>query len=309
MRPKNPVVGIVCSDLHLSLRPPLARTSEPDWLEAMARPLRQLIKLKEEFHVPILCAGDIFDHWWSMPQLVNWLIAKVPYRPLFYAIPGQHDLPYHSTEEIQRSSYWTLVTAGVIEHVVSPYQLGPLLVTGFPFGMEAHTCHREKGMIHVALIHRYVWMGDHSYPGAPPEQNVKQVMKEYSGFDVLAVGDNHRGFTITSKGTTVFNCGTFMRRKSDEIHYHPQVGLIRQDGYVEPCVLDTSEDVIETTSGSEQGDVRSFSEVDRLLGELGALRGAVPDFVEVVGRVLDKKKVSKAVRTIVMEAIEDAKRQ
>ena len=40
MKKKSPqVLAILCSDLHLQMKPPVARSAEPDWFAAMRRPL------------------------------------------------------------------------------------------------------------------------------------------------------------------------------------------------------------------------------------------------------------------------------
>lgn len=52
-------LALLIADVHLSWRPPIARSAEPDWPEAMARILRQVADLAAEHRCPILCAGDV----------------------------------------------------------------------------------------------------------------------------------------------------------------------------------------------------------------------------------------------------------
>src|SRR4030042_1550393 len=91
------VIALFCSDLHLSLTPPVFRSNEPDWLTAQQRPLDELRALQSKHQCPIFCAGDLFDKWYGGPkehacELVNWAIKHMPY---MHCIPGQHDLPEH----------------------------------------------------------------------------------------------------------------------------------------------------------------------------------------------------------------------
>jgi len=127
------VIAILCSDIHLCHTPPVARSAEPDWYVAMERQLDELRAVAEQHGAPIVCAGDIFDRWNSPPELINFAIQS---SPKMHSIPGQHDLPHHRYEDMQRSAYWTLVAAGVltdlgtVPKVVSNW----LAVHPFPWG-------------------------------------------------------------------------------------------------------------------------------------------------------------------------------
>ncbi len=132
---KTRTIAIAVADLHLSLNPPLARAAEPNWLDAMSRPLKELRELAEKLNVPILCSGDVLDRWNSSAELINFAIEHLPW---MHAIPGQHDLPLHSLVDIHKSAYWTLVKAGNIWHINGKQQdvagfLGT--VSAFPWGV------------------------------------------------------------------------------------------------------------------------------------------------------------------------------
>jgi hypothetical protein len=94
----------------------------------------------------------------------------------------------------------------------------------------------------IALIHSYVWQGRHKYPGAPASSNIHNLREKLQGFDVAVFGDNHDRFDAKIGDCRVSNCGCLIRRKSDEKHYKPAVGLLYEDGKVGRHFLDTSED-------------------------------------------------------------------
>jgi hypothetical protein len=131
-------VAVVVSDLHLTLKPPVGRSEEKDWLGVQANYLTQLGNLAlvgSMLPIPILIAGDIFDRWNAPAELINFVIAHMP--KYTWAIPGQHDLPHHNYDEITKSAYWTLVEAGCIYNI-PPHQPvnthTSLRVHGFPWG-------------------------------------------------------------------------------------------------------------------------------------------------------------------------------
>ena len=299
------VVAILCSDLHLSHTAPLARSSEPDWYEAMGRPLAELRGLQKQHGCPVICAGDVFDRWNSPPELINFAIKHVP---KMYAIPGQHDLPHHRLEDIKRSAYWTLVEAGVIReippHRFTVINQDELVLCGFPWGIDVakrtqKLSNREP--LYVAVIHQYVWKLGSSYLDAPKGAHLSRFEKQLEGYDVAVFGDNHKGFMAGTPNCTVFNCGTFMRRKADEINYKPQVGLLHADGTVEPYHLDTSRDkieVIEKTTANDELDITAFLE------ELNGLGGDSLDFETAIKRYVEKHGVTKPVREVIQQALE-----
>ena len=61
------VIAILCSDVHLSDKPPVARSTEPNWMKAQEHVLVQVNDLAKTYSCPVVCAGDIFDKWDSSP--------------------------------------------------------------------------------------------------------------------------------------------------------------------------------------------------------------------------------------------------
>ena len=298
-------IAICCSDLHLTLSPPLARSDELNWLKAQARPLRQLKALADQLGVEILCAGDVFDRWNSPPELINWAIDHLP---SMYAIPGQHDLPTHVYSLLNKSAYWTLAMGGpgrlsdlgAKESCI----VGNMSVEAFPWGVDLTPPKvRDSKRLKVALVHEYVWTVGATYPGAPKESRVGQSLKNIEGWDVIIYGDNHKGFLTRYKNTTVFNCGTLQRRKSDEIAYKPQVGILYSDGSIEPHLLDVSSDIIKETS--PMLDRTEDMELGEFLQELTKLQDAHLDFEEAMNRLLRERKPGPLVQTLIKHAMSE----
>ena len=94
-----------------------------------------------------------------------------------------------------------------------------------------------------------------------------------------------------------------MRRKSDEIDYKPQVGLLYSDGTVEPHYLDISKDKHLTI---EQGkDLIEQSTIDfrRFAKEMASLGDTELDFKEMWKQYCQINKVSKVIDNIVWDAM------
>lgn len=305
--PKPNPVAILCGDIHLSSKPPAFRSNEVDWFASMRRGLDQMRHLSAELDVPILCAGDIFDNPRGPVDVVNFALDHIP--PRMYAIPGQHDLPFHRYDALHEGAFGTLVKCKKI-NLVDPdvsLDLPGMVVFGFPWNATLKPAPKSKRydgeLLRIALVHKYVWLNARfCFPGASITSKWSTVSNSLQGYDLCVFGDNHKGFYSQKAG--VFNCGTFFRRKSDELEYTPRMGVLYSDGVVESAFLDTSEDVYSKDAEEEmscfsdpisQEFLRGFNQ----LGDDERL-----DFGEVLEQMLteEREDVSTATLRILYEA-------
>ena len=306
----NEVIAIACGDIHLQHTPPACRAVEPDWYAAMARPLKELADLAGKYNVPILCAGDVFDRWYgsrASQELVNWAIDHLP---VMWAIPGQHDLPQHRYEDINKSAYMTLEKAKILEYLLpgeSIYINKKIVLTGFPWEIPIAKnkdiiTPKKTNIVDIALAHEYNWIPEHSYPTANPESLVTKKRKNLLQFDVVIFGDNHKGFCTKVGKTTVFNCGTLMRRTIDEINYKPRVGLIYADGSVVPHYLDISQDKLDVLKINNTNENNTM-DISDFMFELKGLPQDLIDFHEAIKRYLQSNKTDESSKAILLEAM------
>lgn len=299
MKPKP--IAVCCGDLHLSLLKPACRADD-DWLSVQAGYLDQLKDIADD--LPILCAGDIFDRWNTPPELVNFALHNLPNG--MFSIPGQHDLPNHQTEQMHRSGYGVLEKAKHIRDVVDYVGMITFDLFGFGWGekITPHTVefyYEGDPPVNIALIHRYVWTLNHKYPDAPKDANVAALKDDLVGYDLAITGDNHHFFMAQAGKCTVFNCGTFLRRKTDEIPLEPSVGMIYSDGSIERIKLDTSKDKFhqeEKARISPGIDMKSFIDGLEKLGEHGL------NFREEVENFLRKEEIEPDTKQIILSALD-----
>lgn len=273
--------------------------------------LSQVCALQIELDVQtVICAGDIFDDGWRPhkcpPELINFAIRHLPN---MYAVPGQHDLPHHNYSDIKRSGYWTLVEAGTIidlppKEVIRT--LNGIYLHGFPWGSEITPLEPDRGSkdLHVAVIHSYVWLGGHSFPGVKEEQSVDGHYPRIRGYDAAVFGDNHKGFLQSGDlvNPNVLNCGTLMRRRSDEETYEPKVGVLYSDGTIRRRALNTDSEVfnkvVDPVGVKELGlDVDDFVQFLKDIGD------KVLDFNFAVRHYCEKQGVGDAVKKIITKAM------
>lgn len=296
--PKCHPIAVAFSDLHLSLKRPACR-DDKDWMETQASYLKQVKDVADG--LPILCSGDVFDRWNPPPELINFALKHLSDDMI--CVPGQHDLPLHRIDLMHRSGYGVLVEAGKIKDISSGHVhvSDTFKVHGFGWEEPLKPVAEERSFLQMALIHRYCWTTNHSYPGAPEENHALAFKKQLKGYDVALFGDNHEGFMIeTPKDLVIFNCGGFIRRKSDEIDYKPQVGIIYSDGSVMPHFLDTSIDQFQPDVEKRQEvpvNLKAFLDTLENLGEQAL------DFREAVMQHLSE--VDEKTGQIILKSMEE----
>lgn len=318
MNEPTPIL-IGLSDVHFSLKPPVARSAEKEWLDAQDRPWREVRKLQRQHgNIPVVIAGDIVNKFHCEPELISFMLGVLPDR--VYACYGNHDLPFHNPAELKRSAYFTLMKAGKIVNLEpgKPIEISeglpvPVRLRGFPYGSELtplQTGNQSGALcIDVAIVHRYCWAkgrGDH--PHAKEEDRAKNIRQALAGFDVALIGDNHTPFKINketeTEEPTLVNCGAFIRRSHNERTIEPSCWLVMSDGTVQRHRLDCSEDKWLDPKDMMPPDNNNAMPIDfeAFANELANMRDAGEAFTEEVKRVADKYEASKSIRERIARA-------
>jgi hypothetical protein len=294
---------VLGSDLHLSDKPPACREREHDWYAVQSRVMGEVADLCASHKAPFVFAGDLFDKFDVSSQLITLAMLRLPYE--VYAVPGQHDLPHHRYDGLDKSAFGVLVAAGRVNLLEPgvPEGLRDLVLHGFPWGFEPKPCpprHELDGRLHVAVCHHYVWTKSCSHPEARDDDRLGVMRRKVEGYDASLFGDNHKGF-LDGK---VLNGGALQRRVSDQLNYRPSVGLLHADGSIALHFLDVTRDVFDPTV-KETKAAGPAVDARRFLSELKAL-GCELDFKDAVRRRLEGDGVAGAIADAVWECVNNA---
>jgi hypothetical protein len=217
---------------------------------------------------------------------------------------------HHNYEDIDKTAYQTLVEAGVLQTIPikgtsEDYPSSKIALYGFPYGSDLTAKVNKSNKLRIAVVHAYVWQQGCEHPNVSPDQHVDVYAEKLRGFDVVIMGDNHHPFEKAyEEGLIIFNCGGFMRTRTDERTHRPRIGLIHEDSYITSHYLDTSADVfteIPEELVTALGGGAGFDEFVETLTELG---GHAFDFKQTCLRYLDAHKVNPAVREVIIRCME-----
>lgn len=282
-------LAILCSDLHLRETTPRAR-AESDWYEVMEVQLRAIGTASLRLGVPIICAGDVFDKWNPSAELVNFAIKNLP---KMFAIPGQHDLRYHSYEERHRGAYGALCAAGnLIDlpanefHAISfgDKHKPHLWVWAMPWGEYdlPKPSPKSKNDFKLGVLHQYRWSNANNKHAMAEDSS--KLESCFPGLDALLIGDNHIPWELPG----ILNHGGFIPQNADQKDYQPHYGVLYADGHIERKPYNTTAPqwVEEWIPDAPQ------AVADGLIHELRSLENTGDSFVERVRMAIESEQDS-----------------
>lgn len=279
---------ILTSDWHLRDDQPICRTD--DFWVAQWKKVHEIAMLQKKYDCLVLHTGDLFHHWKPSPYLLSHSMIYLPKK--FYTIYGQHDLPQHLLELLQKSGINALRQAGYLTVLdKGSWGQGP--------GKIGIANHRKIGM-----WHKFVWDGlKIPWPGCD-EMTAKEVLKKYPEYDLIVTGDHHKPFTETYKGRLLVNPGCLTRQNADYAKHKPCVWFYYSEtNTVEPYYLDIQLGVVsrEHLERKEESDKRMDAFITRLSNdwEVGV------SFEENLERFLANNKIKPSVKDLIFKAIDN----
>jgi DNA repair exonuclease SbcCD nuclease subunit len=299
------VDAILTSDWHLRDDQPVCRTD--NYWEAQASKIDFIKRLQQNHGCPILVAGDIFNEPKPSPYLLAWTIKNLPDK--LYVIPGQHDLPGHSIELLNKSGLAVLLEAGKVTLLGEefPYTFpcrkyppsSDFEVCGFSWGRKLKLPYFKRGVKHVVLIHTLV--GDFNIPDIT---RAIEILNDLPGVDLVVSGDNHIPFVEEDGGKLLVNPGSMMRMSADQVDHRPRVYLWdAQNNAVDAVYFDVQPGVVSRDHLEKIGGENSH--LSAYISRLESNSVGTIDFKANLEAFLRKNKVEEPVKTAIYESMED----
>lgn len=309
-------VAILTADWHLRHDQPVCRTD--NYREAQWERVAEVIDLAEALEdIPILIAGDLFDRacppLWFVNECLN-MLQEFEY-PHIHVIPGNHDLPQHSMENLNKSALYSLALANLIhlyEDSLPEKIKKSFTLFGVPFGHPMpNQAPRSTITPLVAMLHMMVWHKDAPYHGIGDDSNLKSYLDkpEFQWPDIILTGDCHKPFAVEiDENRWWVNPGTIMRFTVAQKDYRPRVYVLYDEGgryTVEPHYFDDKEGVIDDTHIVAQREKNEREEaitgfIERV-NDIGSDESDI-DFWENLRRFFHAHKTDKEVQKVIMEA-------
>ena len=300
--------AILMADPHIREEVPLCR--KDDFWTAQWAKWDFIAKLQRTHRCPVLCGGDVFDHWRVRPVVLSYALAHLPH--WFMTIVGQHDLPYHNFRLLEYSSMQVLVNAGAAELLTGigilnwgqDYKREKARVT------EYNQCRLQFGKRRVMVAHRLVYddkQQPEPFPGAKDSKGTstaRSMLRAFYPYDLILTGDNHLPFMTEYKGRLLVNPGSLMRTEIGQRDHVPQVYLYyANSNEVEAVTIPHDKEVMDEEKAKETTKKKENTKVFiRRMGEDSFSREI--SFRANVYRALENHPPPKSIRTIILKSLE-----
>lgn len=217
---------IVTADWHIRATRPRCRIDE-DWIQTQQKALDQIIQISNKKRAPVFVVGDLFhsnsDTSFQCIQIIQQTADELGG---LYVLAGNHDLPYHSSENIEKSA------------------IGILLKSINVFSMQEHFVRhnvsaanfdqKDNKDAEIVFKHILVFPDVKSIPPNVDAITAKELLNEFPKAKWIFTGDYHHNFHYEKNGRHVVNPGCLLRQASDMKDY--QCGVY---------YIDTDEEIVE----------------------------------------------------------------
>ncbi len=283
----NKADAILTADYHLREDNPICRIDY--FLDTQIQKMKFIQQLQVKHNCPVIHAGDLFNHWKASPYLITLALNYLPKN--MFAVAGNHDLPNHNIDLLDKSALNTLIHAKAINYL-----------TGTHWGQkpknESLTIEGRK----ILVWHVMTWKDDPPWPGCT-DPKAKDLLEEFLQYDLIVTGHNHNSFVEELNGRILINPGSITRQTADQEFYQPKVFLwYAKTNSVEPILIPIEKGVIsrEHIEHKEERDLRIKAFVERLTNdwEVGV------SFEANLERFQKENKIRSSVMQIVRAAID-----
>lgn len=278
--------GVITSDWHLRKDVPKSRPeNEEEWLDFQFGKIEEMIEFARGKNAPIYQVGDIYHRsqpYYGVVGRLKELFLEEPDR--LYKIAGNHDLPYHSFDNVLNSGWYC--SPGIDMRLNNR--------GAFHFG----TAPKSK-KAKIVFTHQLVFPDDKSRPIEELGKTAEELLEEFPRAKYIFTGDYHKNFHYEEDGRHVINSGCLTRQGAGEVDY--------TCGFY---YVDTFEDIIEFHQFTD--DVEMITEhlaaaknrenrLDAFMELIQSTEKVSFSFRENLSSKLKSKKIPKSVKSIISE--------
>lgn len=287
---------VVTADWHLRATRPRCRVDE-DWYATQENALKKVGNVAIKNNCDVAVVGDIFnsnaDTTFQCIAMVQKLASRLHEEGLsLYVLLGNHDLPYHSVENIERSAGNLLLGSTDI------YPLSALPIDGVSAGHFGE----ETGDGKIIFKHVLCFPNEEDLPPDVDALCAKDLLEEYRGAKWIFTGDYHRNFHYSKGGRHVVNPGCLMRQAADMKEYKCGVYVVdigeETVDFVEiedkDCFVD-DEYILKENEREER--------IGAFVDKLRETKQVSLDFIANVNKAIEENEIEADVRDVLLELV------
>ena len=287
---------IVTADWHIRGTTPRCR-NDKDWMATQRNALKSLYNYAIEYDCDICVVGDLFhtvaDTSFECIQLIQELALNLKNEnKRLYILAGNHDLPYHSEDNIDKSAIGIVLMSDNVYHISDIEN-----VSAPNFG---GTVNKDA---EIVFTHVLTFPDRESMPPNVNAVTAYDLLDDYPKAKYIFTGDYHHAFHVEEDNRHVINAGCLIRQVADMKDYKPSCYYV-----------DTQTNVIKQLYIADDGDMVDDSylvkeeerekRIEEFVDKLKATKNISLDFADNVAKALTTNKLGKEFEDVVNALIQ-----
>ena len=294
---------IITADWHIRSTRPRCRIDD-DWIETQRQALAQIVRISKDRDATVIVVGDVFhsnsDVSFECIRMVQNMADELGE---LYVLAGNHDLPYHSSENVGKSAI------GVLLNSVNIFPISEFF--------ERH-CENSGENIHYSAVnfdepddtfaemvfkHTLVFPDAKSIPPNCDGTTARELLREFPAARWIFTGDYHHSFHYEKDGRHVVNPGCLLRQASDFRDYKCGVYFVDTDRIIAEFIpIIDSEQLIDDSYITRENERED--RIDNFVQKLKDTESVSLDFLANVEFALRSNDLESELKEVVEELLE-----
>ena len=283
---------IITADWHIRNTRPRCRIDE-DWIKTQQKALNQIAEICENKNAPLMVVGDIFnsnsDTSFECINMVQKLADRIGG---IYILAGNHDLIYHSSENIDKSAIGVLLQS---ENVFK--------IEDYSDEFSAPNFDEERNSMVYMFIHTLT-IPSKDKPDFIQCETPESLLEKYPTAKWIFTGDYHKNFVYEKNDRYVINPGCLIRQVSDMKNYQSGVYFVdTEKEIIEFIPIIDNEELVNDEyiirENEREGIIESF------VNKLKDVESVSLDFIDNVEKALLVNEIDEKLKDCVKELIYD----
>ena len=283
---------IITADWHIRNTRPRCRIDE-DWIKTQQKALNQIAEICENKNAPLMVVGDIFnsnsDTSFECINMVQKLADRIGG---IYILAGNHDLIYHSSENIDKSAIGVLLQS---ENVFK--------IEDYSDEFSAPNFDEERNSMVYMFIHTLT-IPSKDKPDFIQCETPESLLEKYPTAKWIFTGDYHKNFVYEKNDRYVINPGCLIRQVSDMKNYQSGVYFVdTEKEIIEFIPIIDNEELVNDEyiirENEREGRIESF------VNKLKDVESVSLDFIDNVEKALLVNEIDEKLKDCVKELIYD----
>ena len=288
---------IATADWHIRATRPRCRIDE-DWMQTQRKALQQLVKIAKEKEAPVFVVGDLFnsnsDTTFECIQMVQQTADQLGE---LYVLAGNHDLPYHSSENIEKSAIGVLLNS---QNIFSIKNYMEHLLYDFS---ASNFDEEDNKAAEIVFKHVLCFPDVKSLPPNVDALTAKDLLSEFKNAQWIFTGDYHHNFHYEKNGRHVINPGCLLRQASDFKDYECGVYYVdTENEIVEFIPIIDNEQFIDDSYILKQEEREE--RIEKFVDKLKDTKNVSLDFIDNVHKAIAANKLSEEMINMLEELLE-----